>query len=119
MAAAVKRAAPNELVFGIGKHGAVSTAKYSYSPHLMIPGISGGGKSNLAAFLLIQEMMRGSLIFNLDPKWISHLWLQDLPNVISAHDAPSMHLALVWLGKELLRRTKAAYYSADYQDVAP
>ena len=112
VAGAVAKAAPNELVFGIGKHGAITTAKYSDSPHLMIPGLSGGGKSNLAALLLLQEMMRGSLIFNLDPKWISHLWLQDLPNVISAHDAPSMHLALTWLGKELLRRTKAAYYSA-------
>ena len=112
IAEAVDHAAANELVFGIGKRDAIITAKYSDSPHLMIPGISGGGKSNLAAFLLLQEMMRGSLIFNLDPKWISHLWLQDLPNVISAHDAPSMHLALCWLGRELLRRTKAAYYSA-------
>jgi hypothetical protein len=77
-----------------------------------IPGGSGGGKSNLAAFLLLQEMMRGSLIFNLDPKWISHLWLQNLPNVINAHDIPDLHLALAWLGKELLRRTRAAYYSA-------
>ncbi len=68
--------------------------------------------SNLAAFLLIQEMLRGSLIFNLDPKWISHLWLQDLPNVINAHEDWELHLALAWLGKELLRRTKAAYYSA-------
>ena len=62
--------------------------------------------------MLLQEMLRGSLIFNLDPKWISHLWLQDLPNVINAHEAPDLHLALTWLGKELLRRTKAAYYSA-------
>jgi hypothetical protein len=112
MAQAVSKAAFNELVFGVGKHGAISTAKYSESPHLMIPGLSGGGKSNLAAVLLLQEMIRGSLIFNLDPKWISHLWLQDLPNVINAHDTPDLHLALTWLGKELLRRTKAAYYSA-------
>ena len=99
-------------MFGIGKHDAIVTAKYSDSPHLAIPGGSGGGKSNLAAFLLLQEMLRGSLIFNLDPKWISHLWLQDLPNVINAHDTADLHLALTWLGKELLRRTKAAYYSA-------
>jgi len=113
VADAVMSAAPDELVFGIGKRGAIVKAKYSESPHLCIPGGSGGGKSNLAAFLLLQEMMRGSLIFNLDPKWISHLWLQNLPNVISAHDIPDLHLALSWLGgKELLRRTKAAYYSA-------
>lgn len=113
VAPAVARAAANELVFGIGKKGAITTAAYSQSPHLCIPGGSGGGKSNLAAFLLLQEMMRGSLIINLDPKWISHLWLQDLPNVISAHDIPDLHLALVWLGKELRRRTRAAYYSAN------
>ena len=113
VAAAVRGAASNELVFGLGKRSAVVTAKYSESPHLAIPGGSGGGKSNLAAFLLLQEMMRGTLIFNLDPKWISHLWLEGLPNVISAHDIPDLHLALTWLGKELLRRTKAVYYSAE------
>ena len=72
---------------------------------------------NLAAFLLLQEMMRGSLIFNLDPKWISHLWLQDLPNVINAHDIPDLHVALCWLaegaaaphqGRLLLRRAAPA-----------
>lgn len=112
MAAAVRAAALNELVFGSGKRSAVVKASYSDSPHVAIPGGSGGGKSNLAAFLLLQEMMRGSLIINLDPKWISHLWMQDLPNVINAHDIPDLHLALTWLGGELLRRTKAAYYSA-------
>lgn len=112
IADAVKAAAANELVLGLGKKDATVKASYSESPHVAIPGGSGGGKSNLAAFLLLQEMMRGSLIFNLDPKWISHLWLQGLPNVISAHDIPDLHLALAWLGKELLRRTRAAYYSA-------
>ena len=112
MAAAIRSAAANELVFGSGKRAALVKASYSDSPHVAIPGGSGGGKSNLAAFLLLQEMIRGSLIFNLDPKWISHLWLQNLPNVINAHDTPDLHLALTWLGKELLRRTKAAYYSA-------
>ena len=67
----------------------------------------------LAAFLLLQEMMRGSLIFNLDPKWISHLWLQGLPNVINAHEVPDLHLALAWLGKELLPPHQAAYASAN------
>ena len=110
--AAVRRAASHELVFGLGKRAADVTACYSDSPHLAIPGGSGGGKSNLAAFLLLQEMLRGSLIVNLDPKWISHLWLQELPNVINAHDVPDLHLALCWLGRELLRRTKAAWYSA-------
>jgi hypothetical protein len=112
VAAAVKAAAFNELVFGLGKRDAVVKAAYSESPHLMIPGASGGGKSNLAAFLLLQEMIRGSLIFNLDPKWISHLWLEGLPMVVSAHDPADLHLALTWLGGELPRRTEAVFYSA-------
>ena len=99
-------------MFGLGKRSVPVKRTYSESPHLIIAGGSGGGKSNLAAFLLLQELHRGSLIFNLDPKWISHLWMQNLPNVINAHDAPDLHLALAWLGKELLRRTKAAYWSA-------
>jgi hypothetical protein len=101
-----------ELAFGLGKRRAPVKKSYSESPHLIIAGGSGGGKSNAAAFLLLQELHRGSLIFNLDPKWISHLWMQNLPNVINAHDAPDLHMALAWLGKELLRRTKAAYWSA-------
>ena len=109
----IDRTGANDLVFGLGKGAVPVRASYSGdSPHLAISGGSGGGKSNLAAFLLLQEMRRGSLIFNLDPKWISHLWLQNLPNVINAHEIPALHLALTWLGKELLRRTKAAYYSA-------
>jgi hypothetical protein len=114
MAAAIGGLRDNELAFGLGKRGVPVKRTYSESPHLIIAGGSGGGKSNLAAFLLLQELHRGSLIFNLDPKWISHLWMQNLPNVINAHDTPQLHLALEWLGcKELLRRTKAAYYSAN------
>lgn len=113
VAAVIDRTGSSDLVFGLGKGAAAVKASYSGdSPHLAISGGSGGGKSNLAAFLLLQELRRGSLVFNLDPKWISHLWLQNLPNVINAHDIPSLHMALTWLGRELLRRTKAAYYSA-------
>jgi hypothetical protein len=114
MAAVVEGLRGNELAFGLGKRGVPVKRTYSESPHLIIAGGSGGGKSNLAAFLLLQELHRGSLIFNLDPKWISHLWMQNLPNVINAHETRHLHLALEWLGcKELLRRTKAAYYSAN------
>jgi hypothetical protein len=113
VAQAVARLAANELLFGIGKHGAIIKAAYSDSPHLMIPGGSGGGKSNLAAVLLLVEMLRGSIIFNLDPKWTSHLWLQDLPNVINAHSTEDLHVALTWLGTELKRRTRVAHASAN------
>ena len=112
IAADVKHAGGKELVFGLGKRDAIVTATYSESPHIAIPGPSGGGKSNLAAFLLLQELIRGSLIFNLDYKWISHLWLQDLPNVVNVHEVEDLHLALSWLGRELKRRQRAAHASA-------
>jgi len=108
----LRAAGPKDLVFGIGKRGQVVKTSYSESPHVIIAGASGGGKSNLADYLILQELRRGSLVFNLDPKWTSHLWLQNLPNVISALDTWELHMALAWLGKELLRRQKAAYYSA-------
>ena len=112
VAAAFAALTPNELLFGLGKRSAPITASYSQSPHLVIPGESGGGKSNTAAFLLLQELARGSLVINLDPKWISHLWLKGLPNVINAHSAEDLHLTLCWLGRELKRRTETAYHSA-------
>lgn len=111
--AAVMSAPSNTLVFGVGKKKAIIRATYSEAAHVAIPGSSGGGKSNLAAFLLLQEMLRGSLIVNLDPKWISHLWMQGLPNVINAHAIPELHMALAWLGRELDRRTRAAHASAN------
>ena len=45
IAAAVAAAAPNALVFGVGKKGAIIKATYSESPHIAIPGGSGGGKA--------------------------------------------------------------------------
>ena len=39
--------------------------------------------------------------------------MQGLPNVINAHDIPDLHMALAWLGRELDRRTRAAYASAN------
>src|ERR1039457_1204270 len=118
IAEAVEKAGPAELVFGLGKRESkdrphpVVKASYSESPHLIIAGGSGGGKSGLAAFLMLQELRRGSLLFNLDPKWTSHLWLQGLENVINAHETKHLHMALEWLGRELDRRNKSAYYSA-------
>ena len=44
VAAAVKSAAPNALVFGIGMKNAIINATYSEAAHVAIPGISGGGK---------------------------------------------------------------------------
>ena len=72
VAEAVERAHSNELVCGIGKKGAVVKASLSLdSPHFGINMGSGGGKSNLAAFWLMQQLHRGAIALVLDAKWNS------------------------------------------------
>ncbi|MGO9080384.1 MAG: NUMOD4 motif-containing HNH endonuclease [Streptosporangiaceae bacterium] len=113
--AAVERARPDELVLGVGKRGQVVTGSLAAdSPHIGLSMGSGGGKSTLAAFLLMQELHRGALALVLDGKWISHPWLNGLPNVAYARTPHEMHQALAWLGAELLdRRNRVALLSVD------
>jgi hypothetical protein len=99
---------------GIGKRGAIVKASLaSDSPHIGISMGSGGGKSNLAAFMLLQELRRGAIALVLDSKWISHPWLIGLPNVAYARTAAELHAAMVWLADELDRRNQVAFRSVD------
>ena len=117
IAAAVARAAFNELVFGIGKRDTIGEAAYSESPHIAVPGGSGGGKSNLIAFLVLQELLRGTLVFILDPKATSHAWAINLPNVIYAVEAPEIRMALTWIAAERKRRSRNAHLSAAHDGI--
>jgi hypothetical protein len=113
----VESAGANELIMGLGKKRAlVSASLTGDSPHLGISIASGGGKSNLTAWLLIQRLRRGSLALILDAKYFSHPWAfkdidaeyGQLPNVAYAQRTWEMHDAMVWLGEEVERRTKVA-----------
>jgi len=116
----VEAAGRNELVFGLGKPALGSRENYAVvkasmstdSPHLACSGGSGGGKSNLGAVIILQELHRGSILFNIDPRWDSHLWAEGLPNVVSVHEIPAVHAALEWLGAELDRRYRATFYAS-------
>jgi hypothetical protein len=119
---AVAAAGANELVAGIGKRGQVTKVSlHDDSPHFGISMGSGGGKSNLAAFWLLQELRRGAIGMVLDAKWFSHPWLfkdeageyAQLPNVAYARSAAQLHAALVWLGDELDRRNQVAMRAVD------
>ena len=112
LAAAIETQSRSALTFGLGKGGKVMQAAYSDSPHLAVPGLSGGGKSNLIALLAIQELMRGALVIILDPKGDSHLWAINLPNVIYCVDPAEITAALAWLGRERGRRTATSRSSA-------
>jgi hypothetical protein len=102
---------------GIGKKRAeVFVSTKLDSPHFGEAMGTGAGKSNAAAFWLIQELMRGSVALVLDAKWISHPWTfkdmdagyGQLPNVAYARTTEQLHNAMIWLGVELQRRTEAA-----------
>ena len=117
VADAVDGARPDELVVGIGKKGALVTASLATdSPHLAINMGTGGGKSNLAAFWVMQELRRGAVVMVLDSKWWSHAWLYKneagdydyLPNVAYLSSPAQMHQGMMWLGTELDRRNQVA-----------
>lgn len=117
VADAVARAHANELIVGLGKKRALGKASLSLdSPHFGINCGSGGGKSNLSAFWLVQELMRGAYVMILDAKWFSHPWAYKteageygyLPNVAYCSTAEEIHAGLNWLKDELGRRMKVA-----------
>lgn len=117
VADAVAQARRDELVVGIGKKGTLVKASLATdSPHLAVNMGTGGGKSNLAAFWLMQELRRGAIAMVLDSKWWSHAWLYKdeqgeydfLPNVAYLSSPAQLHAGMMWLGAELDRRNQVA-----------
>ena len=74
------------------------------SPHVMISGGSGTGKSVLTKAALCQRMHHGTGTIMLDYKRVSHRWLHNLPGCIYAWRLPAIHEVLVAAGAELDRR---------------
>jgi len=113
---AIKDAKPDELVWGIGKRGAVVKSSLSGdSPHVGLSMGSGAGKSITARSLLAQMLHRGAIGLVLDIKWISHMWADGLPNVAIARRPAEIHAALLWLGREVGRRNEVALAGADIE----
>jgi hypothetical protein len=117
VADAVARAHSNEFVVGIGRKDSVVKASLSLdSPHFAINMGTGAGKSNLAAFYLVQHLTRGGIAMVLDAKQFSHPWLfkdetgeyAQLPNVSYCWTTEQIHDAMVWLGDEVARRNAVA-----------
>jgi hypothetical protein len=105
---------PDELLIGPGKGGLVKVSTSSDSPHFGASMGTGAGKSNLAAWLMLQILRRGGIVLVLDNKWMSHPWLIGLPNVAYARTPAELHAAMIWLGDELARRNKKAFESIDF-----
>jgi len=111
---ALALAKPDELVWGLGKRGAVvKTSLSGDSPHVGLSMGSGAGKSVTARALLAQQLHRGAIGLVLDYKMISHQWAEGLPNVMIYRRPHEIHAALLWLGREVERRNEVALAGAD------
>jgi hypothetical protein len=117
LAADIASARPDQLITGAGKRGAIASVSLELdSPHFGVISGTGGGKSQLTAYWLVQRLMRGDIGLILDAKRFSHPWaFKDmdaeyglLPNVAYCRTVTQLHNAMCWLGEELERRNEIA-----------
>lgn len=109
-----------ELAMGLGARGKVETFSLLLeSPHLLIAGGSGAGKSELLAYLVGQFMRRGYGVAVLDAKFTSHMWLRKVPGVLYASEAAELHEALLWLDGEMMRRARFVAKGGDPATLIP
>lgn len=117
----------HELLMGVGKGDALIKASLATdSPHIAISMGTGGGKSNLASWLLLQMLLRGSIGLILDAKrrlsypWIlkdEHAQLVPLPNVAYAWTTAQIHASMEWMSGELDRRGDVAFAGMDARGI--
>lgn len=113
----------NQIFLGFGKKGQpVKRSFTTDSPHLVINSGTGGTKSNLAGFILLQILLRGGIGLVLDAKGgLSYPWilkdeyaeLSQLGNVGYARTTGSLHAGMAWLSDELARRNDVAFSGID------
>jgi hypothetical protein len=118
--AKVEGLAGHELAMGVGtRHSLATFSLATESPHLLIAGGSGAGKSVLLAFLVGQLMRRGYGVLVLDAKFISHMWLRRVPGVLYAAEDEELHEGLLWLAGEVLRRARFIATGGDPDTLIP
>jgi hypothetical protein len=109
-----------EVATGYGVDDAIVAMSLTLeSPHALIAGGSGAGKSELLAFMVGQLMRRGYGVACLDAKFTSHMWLRRVPGVLYASESEELHEALVWLDAELMRRARFVAAGGDPATLVP
>lgn len=93
------------LGYGVGE-SLVTVSLELESPHILVNGPSGGGKSELVAGIVSQFLRRGYGLVVLDAKFSSHRWLKEIPEVSYRAETEDLHNGLLWLEAELLRRAR-------------
>ena len=115
---AIEDARPGVLVLGTGRREeTVTVSLRGDSPHIGLSMGTGAGKSTLARLILAQHLHHGGIGLVLDAKRISHSWTWGLPNCGYADEPEDIHDALIWLDRELDRRTQVAKRSTDVEGV--
>jgi hypothetical protein len=96
----------SEILWGVDGTGEpVTTDLEADSPHVLVSGATGAGKSAIARTAAVQRLTRGDTVVFLDVKRHSHRWAKGLaPLVHYASAVPEIGHALVSLGRELHRR---------------
>ena len=114
---AIRKAAPWEIIAGLGRAEAVVKYKMMGSnarPHGLLNGPTlEAGKSSTARWINAQWLRHGGISIILDPAWLSHPWAStftdgNLPNVIVVRQLEDIAAVLIWLGETMDNRLKVA-----------
>jgi hypothetical protein len=107
-------------LMGYGARGALVTFSLTLeSPHLLIAGGTGAGKSELLAAIVGQFLRKGYGCVVLDAKFTSHMWLRKVAGVSYNSEDEDLHNALVYLDRELLRRARFVASGGDPAELIP
>lgn len=105
-------------VIGLAPGNHVETIDYANnSPHVLVSGGSGTGKSVLLKCIHAQRMHHGAGLIVLDYKRVSHRWAHNLPGCIYAWKIEHIHDVAVLAGLELERRIANVLPAGDDTDV--
>lgn len=114
---AIEAAKAGQLVIGLGKRsGVVSVSLAGESPHVLVNGPTGSGKSVTVRSMVAQHLYRGGFAVLMDHKELSHVWADStdgtLPNIVYCRTDAEIHAMLLWLQGELRRRNSVARVAA-------
>ena len=118
---AIEEAADHEVILGRKAQGHVVKASLvEDSPHFIMSGAAGTGKSGLARLFMVQRALRGDGLIMLDPKRFSHWrWAGggrlSKDQVIYAYRDEDLHDTWVAIGEEIGRRIELPEDDLEHQ----
>jgi hypothetical protein len=118
---AIEQAADHEVVLGRKAQGHIAKASLiEDSPHFIMSGAAGTGKSALARLLMVQRAMRGDGLIILDPKRFSQWgWAGggklSKDQVIYAYRDEDLHDTWMAIGEEIKRRIELDEEELEHQ----